>query len=1017
MNNHIKTDAAERIFEMIGELDENIIIEAEQAQLKANRVRRGWAKRISAIAGATAAACLCIVIAVGLILNRDSSESLHPGIDSAATIEELAEQHIQYVINWFDAQSRMYAENFVRVWEEQNRLIFDDWYSYLDNFYTFVERDPSESLFIDSRITTLELESEFTHILPGTTQLWRLTFHLQLDDPELLPFQRMFFADWEDGWMMNHNEQTTLLIVTRVGDELYYSSYIPTYIDTRVYTGNPWNREIALRMHLEYEGIFPPATFPGNHYIANFNFGSEASLSRMLLSQPFGENGIWVVERWMDMSGRWLTYAQPSDGNQNQTMPEYYAELQRQFDAGLAPWMSDPAEVALRYLQSVIGGYSPTAPINEVMPLPPGTDPFGANLFSGSQTFTYTVDPMFEQAIGGILTALHPMHRTAHHDVFIAGAYAYDQPFILGQVSLFLNYWVNTAFWHRLNWVDFAEIDRPFEWPGSIPFTRQEADFIFDLAFGRRYSFDDHDTMNPSLWISSHMVGSTQYHFVTGHQFAQPTLALVSQQNNTYTFSFALHNSYGLLDVTVVPSVNNPFGYSISAMEITLHSEIPPSPLAILPDWAGGEAVGMPPHFVPPTTNISERGRQAAEEFLSQFTTLFSVGIIATGDDNSPIFLDPMTGAHLTTPLVQIQELTHNPWRAFYDVYGNIITSAPFLRDVGDAGTVQAYAADFMLFDIHHNGIPCIIIAWQAPNVWHAFQELFSFVDGEYRSMGLFKTWPELFFSPNGELIVRYNNVFQDPFSNNEWRSEHGYYYLTFNNNAMEHALITPTGMQGSAYEFYMLLHFFQNNINTFMYGTGMPITSVEWLTGLSSQLRASITEQLPGMLSAPPRPNNEPSPYPHERQGFYTEVGDMLVFIYRPEDVALERFDAIHEIGHPRFEYFTVYGDDMLIGASRPIFNVTLITLEDGWDEYAQTITFTTLADSVLITESLTPSERVLITGYVGIGTLPWSGIFFHDEWGEQHFLAINHDNTDSPNWFLMWDITNQMRFRQLIY
>ena len=143
--------------------------------------------------------------------------------------------------------------------------------------------------------------------------------------------------------------------------------------------------------------------------------------------------------------------------------------------------------------------------------------------------------------------------------------------------------------------------------------------------------------------------------------------------------------------------------------------------------------------------------------------------------------------------------------------------------------------------------------------------------------------------------------------------------------------------------------------------------------------------------------------------QGFYAPFGDYLLFAYRTKDVVLESFDSLVYIPHPALEGIDIRGEDVLIGASRTIYNISLILIENIWDEVANQDGFT-VTESFLIAEALQSGEAIIINGYVGLGLLPWSGITFTTAPGERHFFAINHDNSDSLNWFVLLDITGQM-------
>jgi len=100
-----------------------------------------------------------------------------------------------------------------------------------------------------------------------------------------------------------------------------------------------------------------------------------------------------------------------------------------------------------------------------------------------------------------------------------------------------------------------------------------------------------------------------------------------------------------------------------------------------------------------------------------------------------------------------------------------------------------------------------------------------------------------------------------------------------------------------------------------------------------------------------------------------------------------------------------------MLIVVTEPIFNVSLIRFECDWDNEAEEPTLI-LIESHDITDTLTPLDGLHIYGFMSRGTLPGSGISFYDAHGERHFFAIHHDYSDSPHVYMMWDITDQMRF-----
>jgi len=147
-----------------------------------------------------------------------------------------------------------------------------------------------------------------------------------------------------------------------------------------------------------------------------------------------------------------------------------------------------------------------------------------------------------------------------------------------------------------------------------------------------------------------------------------------------------------------------------------------------------------------------------------------------------------------------------------------------------------------------------------------------------------------------------------------------------------------------------------------------------------------------------------------HVQQGYYARFDDSRLFIYRVEDVNLASFDAILYIYHSWLGASDVQGDDMLIGATRQIYNVSLMQIERVFDDFWDRYGYSSPNEGIFITEFLRAGEGIVIRDFVSMGTLPWSAITFTTAPGERHFFAINHDNSDSPNRFMLLDITGEM-------
>jgi len=798
MNKAMKSDKAEHIFEIMGEIDENIIYEADMARPKAKSAQRGWLKRASAVAAASAAAIICIVVAAGLLFNRDVTPpevGVNGEYESQATVYTFAEQYIQEIVDRFNSNARDFASGFVAHYNEYGEPWREDWWGYIDSVAAFAERGSSGNIILDSRIISLELESEFSHILPYTIELWRLNFHMQVEYPMPIPF--IWDASLEDGWITMYNDNNRLLVIAREEQELQYMGSIHWGFEIMASTDTHWGREVALRKFLEDQQILPPVTFSGNHYVANFTFSPEAWEARILLSQPFGEGGIWVVDRWMDLRNNNLYHALPSDNSTDWLSTEYYAELQRRFEAG-ETWLGNPAEVARRHLLDVWGMDEHYAPIREVFAIPQGVDPFGDDVFDTSVPTT-NIEPVLEDAVRGLLMALYPYNGV------------YGMPFSHEQL------------------LRFASVARDWDWQphGIVESQLPYLHTLFDVAFNGRYTYSDLDTQAlinaltmPQSWLVD--------------------LALQSSHENTYTFRFQMTpqsligSTRGIVEVTTIPTEGNATWITISEINIIrgpfIAIDPTPEPTPEPTPWP----VNAETPFVPPTVEISEFGRHAAQCFISQFPTLFSFHY--RFEDGT--FGQNIAGNLATAFYPPLVSYTRNDGLAFFDRHGNEIEDAPFIIGEGLFDRGVAFSAN--LYYLGNNGIPDIIITWGVPDTGATRRELFRFIDNDFRSIGTLNAHHNFFYTPDGRLIVLYAD---------EYNSVHGYYYLTFPNNTIAHELIIAPNMNtwetGESWHNHHTWQYFFENLNPHMYGTNQPLTRIPSLNELRGELAADIIEQL----------------------------------------------------------------------------------------------------------------------------------------------------------------------------
>ena len=204
---------------------------------------------------------------------------------------------------------------------------------------------------VDSKITTLELADKFDEMLNEPLEIWRLEYRLKPDDPE-----KVILAggmNMIDGWLTEESSMGKPLLI------FSYENSRPRYLGC-IYTAEGFNgdadtvsgRETMLRTFLEEQGLLPCETYSGDHIIVQFPL-STGETCKLLLSQPVdkGSAGIWCVERWMDGNGR-VYYDTPETSGR---ALDHYKELQKQCDRGQSPWLLNPPEVALRYINDVLG--------------------------------------------------------------------------------------------------------------------------------------------------------------------------------------------------------------------------------------------------------------------------------------------------------------------------------------------------------------------------------------------------------------------------------------------------------------------------------------------------------------------------------------------------------------------------------------------------------------------------------------------------------------------------------------
>jgi len=151
----------------------------------------------------------------------------------------------------------------------------------------------------------------------------------------------------------------------------------------------------------------------------------------------------------------------------------------------------------------------------------------------------------------------------------------------------------------------------------------------------------------------------------------------------------------------------------------------------------------------------------------------------------------------------------------------------------------------------------------------------------------------------------------------------------------------------------------------------------------------ANTPNNVPGSNTAPP-PTPETDQLTAtqavENQTEWTDLELSITVLH--EDSALPA-GILYEIDYlPE----SVNGDRVMIQANLPLREFSLVTFISDMDEYDLWFITEDIYGSVA---ELFPEDAFIISGYIGFGTLPRSGVTFTDQYGEYRYFAIQHDQS----------------------
>ena len=151
------------------------------------------------------------------------------------------------------------------------------------------------------------------------------------------------------------------------------------------------------------------------------------------------------------------------------------------------------------------------------------------------------------------------------------------------------------------------------------------------------------------------------------------------------------------------------------------------------------------------------------------------------------------------------------------------------------------------------------------------------------------------------------------------------------------------------------------------------------------------------------------PSPEPSDEWNIETQDTDFTYYhdnftlnIAPARDDLLAAFEYIHEMDYYEVRGF-LQGDRIVIWANIPLRDFEVVNVRD---DFVDGEWFFIAYGSYGRVDLLMPGQAFVINNYVGMGTLPHSGFTFLDTNNRRHHFAMQHNQSDSPNVFVVMQI-----------
>ncbi|MCL2587887.1 MAG: hypothetical protein FWD84_00580 [Oscillospiraceae bacterium] len=156
------------------------------------------------------------------------------------------------------------------------------------------------------------------------------------------------------------------------------------------------------------------------------------------------------------------------------------------------------------------------------------------------------------------------------------------------------------------------------------------------------------------------------------------------------------------------------------------------------------------------------------------------------------------------------------------------------------------------------------------------------------------------------------------------------------------------------------------------------------------------------------PELTQAPMETPPVESSYDEEYEDLILQIAPADDALLATFDSYFEMDHPSAYVASGGGISIAIWANIPLQNFSFMTF--GNDILGEETIFIPI-DTFGTVEELLPGQGFVIHPYIGLGSLPWTGVTFVDPNGVQRYFALaqNQAYPEHGGQWVIWEFENR--------